>query len=477
MRLPAPGLCSLLCTGLLLGACNRAPPAVALVAVATPATSSAAPAGAVAFLTDDWESARKDAAASGKLLFVDAWAPWCHTCISMEREVLRDPSLARFTARFVFARVDTDRPENVAFTTRYAMSAWPTFFVIDPTSRAVLASRGGALSLRELTTLLDHSATSSIEGKAAPADRALAAGYALLAKKDSAAAATQFVAAVHEGGPRTAEAVQAAMSAYEEAGDFGGCVDLGAVEAVKLTGTAASADVIAQWLSCVAALNANDPRVATAKAAATRRLETLIVTPPKGVSVDDRADAMRMLAERYEEDHRPDDARALHEKRLQMLTEDARMARTPEAARVQDYQRMQGLLALGRGDEAVQLFTERTTQLPQSYEAFARLASTLHKLRRDVEAKPAAIKAIELSYGPRRLNYVRLLADIEGALNNVAGQRAALEQLLTDNAALPEALRREALAKEARALLAQMDAAPPKPTAPPQPVAAQPAAR
>src|SRR4051812_6080158 len=65
------------------------------------------PAKAV-FVEDDVAGAAARARAEGKALFVDAWAPWCHTCLSMKNFVLGDPSLGALEDRVVFASVDTD---------------------------------------------------------------------------------------------------------------------------------------------------------------------------------------------------------------------------------------------------------------------------------------------------------------------------------------------------------------------------------
>src|SRR5688500_17030216 len=85
------------------------PPATASSATgATTATTSSAspvpapaPAGdptepvpvALSVIDDDIPAALAEARATGKLLFVEAWAAWCHTCISMKNYVLPDPSL------------------------------------------------------------------------------------------------------------------------------------------------------------------------------------------------------------------------------------------------------------------------------------------------------------------------------------------------------------------------------------------------
>ena len=61
---------------------------------------------------------------------VDLWAPWCHTCLSMQSTVFTDPSFAPDVARFVFAALDTDKEVNADAVAKYPPSAWPTFYVI-----------------------------------------------------------------------------------------------------------------------------------------------------------------------------------------------------------------------------------------------------------------------------------------------------------------------------------------------------------
>src|SRR5262245_25729583 len=71
--------------------CQKSPPPE----VARAGTSSAAATGAdkaagkkahgpIAWRADDTAAAMAEAQAAGKPLFVDAWAPWCHTCLSMQ---------------------------------------------------------------------------------------------------------------------------------------------------------------------------------------------------------------------------------------------------------------------------------------------------------------------------------------------------------------------------------------------------------
>src|SRR4249919_131893 len=116
-----------------LAACQKAAtPAPAPAAVT--ATDVVAPPKAVFAHVEDFDAGMAKAKAEGKAVLVDAWAPWCHTCLSMQNYVLNDPSLASLGERVVLVELDTDKPENAAFQEKYAIKVWPTFFVIDPKS-------------------------------------------------------------------------------------------------------------------------------------------------------------------------------------------------------------------------------------------------------------------------------------------------------------------------------------------------------
>ena len=429
-----------------------APPAAS---VQTPSAGTASGHGP-AFLVDDWQEALRRARAGGTLLFVDAWAPWCHTCWSMKREVLHHDSLAAFGDRFTFAEIDTDRPQNADFVARYPVRNWPSFFVIDPASGAILALQGGSMSLPETLTFLERAL--ALRTASGPADQALAEGYRALQHGDPRAAAQRFEEAARLAGPRRTEAASAAVRAWREAKDPVACVSAAAQALLVVEGSAAAGDTASYLLICAAELPEGDLARSAARVAAQGKLEELVRTPAPGAAVDDRADILINLADLYEELGRKDDARKLHEQRLKLLEDDAtaadRTAADPAAARVHDYARMNSYLALGRGEEAVALFRGRIAQLPDDYEAHARLASTLFKLGRHDEALPVAERAVALAYGPRRLRYLTLLADIQGKRGDKAAERAALEQVVRDNAALDDKLKLADLAAKAQARLA-----------------------
>ena len=86
-----------------------------LALLAAPATPAAAPAAAPApaaakhlpFIEDDYAMALAMAKKGKVPLFIDAWAPWCHTCVFMREHVLNRPELLKHGQRYVFLSIDT----------------------------------------------------------------------------------------------------------------------------------------------------------------------------------------------------------------------------------------------------------------------------------------------------------------------------------------------------------------------------------
>src|SRR3954468_5667745 len=109
---------------------------------AEPAAVSAPPSAALKAATSEkqglpWYEDAPDAAfaaarAAGKLVLIDLWAPWCHSCLSMQSFVLTAANFPALTQRFVLLAIDTERAENAEFLRSLPVSVWPTFYVTNP---------------------------------------------------------------------------------------------------------------------------------------------------------------------------------------------------------------------------------------------------------------------------------------------------------------------------------------------------------
>src|SRR5207302_556579 len=82
---------------------------------ATTAAAAAARPKVFAFIQDDYGKAVTEARAHKVPIFVDAGAPWCHTCRSMDAFVFTDERLKKNNGRFVWLAINTENRKNAAF--------------------------------------------------------------------------------------------------------------------------------------------------------------------------------------------------------------------------------------------------------------------------------------------------------------------------------------------------------------------------
>ncbi len=421
------------------------------------------------FSHDDLDAAQGRARAAKKAVLIDAWAPWCHTCLSMQSFVLNDPALGRFASQIEAVALDTDRPENAGFLEQYAISAWPTFLVIDPENGEVFGYWPGSATLDETASFLEEAVSALAAargGSAIPgSDGDLVRGHAALARRDAKEAATAYARAAaslkpHE--PRRSEALIGWIRALYADKNWAECARIGRDYLAEVEGGATPADFSYYALTCAEALPEGADRAKTLEIAI-KRLQELARNPPPGAAIDDRSDTYGILADARKSAGDEAGARRANEARIELLEAAARSATSVEAASTFDYQRSLAYLALGRGDDAVKMLRARAEQRPDSYEPVARLADVLHELHRDDQALTAIERAIALSYGPRRLRYVSTRADILKALGRFDDELAALRELVRGYEGLARGHANEAKLAAARKKLAEAEARPRKP--------------
>ena len=459
----APGLAPLL-----PAARTSAPVAFATAVASTraPEPAAATAAARIELIEDDLPRALQAATQAGKVVFVEVWAPWCHTCLSMKSFVLADAALVPLAERVVFAAIDSDRPEGADFVDRYQVDVWPTLYVLEPRDQTVLGMWQGAASVEELRSFV----TDAVDARDAKLEPASALASLLEAKRAHAdgkflVAARHYGRALERGGEgwaRRSEALYGLLFSEYKQGHWGRCAQIGSERIAEVTGAAVPADYASLLMSCARRVTDAGLR-GRALDGALERLARHTAEPPTGASVDDRSDAWSLYATALQQAGDRAAAREVVGRQLRLLEQAAAQAPSPEAAATFDYARLTAYLSLGRGEEAVAMLSERVEQLPDGYEAWARLAEALSAVGRARDALAPATKAVELSYGPRKLRYLALQARLFRTLGDAAAERRALEQLVRSYDSLDEPHRRHPaqreLVDEARARLRALPAA------------------
>lgn len=414
---------------------------------------------ALQFSRDDLADALMRAEQRQVLVFVDAWAEWCHTCLSMESVVLNDPSLAGFASSFEFVALDTEKPDNAAFVERFAMSTWPTFFVLRPGNAELIGHWPGAASVGEMRAFLEQSldAAAAVDGGTAPkylqdflaARRAQSLGHS----KAAADAYSRAYAAAPASWARRSELLVGYLGVLLQARRFSECAQLGKLHLDDIHGAARPGQFAQQYFTCLGQLRTPDRAREVERAVA--KMRALAESPSADMSFDDQVDAFNTLATALSILGREQEASRVLAARLAAAEQGANSARSPVEAQAFDRVRALAYVRGGRYAAAVALLEQRQRELPHSYAAPALLAE-VHRLGGDQQRAVEALKrAASKAEGPRRASYLERQVQWLEELGDKRAALAALEELIAVQRSLPGASHRQKLerAKKRRAAL------------------------
>lgn len=385
-----------------------------------------------AVIEDDYARALATAKKSKKLLFVDAWAPWCHTCVFMREHVLNQPAFAAFEREIVFAAIDTEKAGAAPFLDRFPVNTWPTLFFIDPSTEALVFKWIGSADAAQMKALLEAARTKDTPVR--DADALLAQGRS----KDAADAYLRSVKAL--SGSSSARATLSMLSALSAAGQSELCARTAAEHVTTLTTPADRVNALTWGLSCALALDAAaadrarlvDELAAQARAALTST----------GVLADDLSGLYELLVEERHGARDDAGARRTAADWLAFLEKEAAKARTPAARAVFDPHRLSAAIASRQVERVVATLQLSERQLPADFNPPARLALARKELGQLDLALEDIGRALKKNQGgPRRLRLFEIQASLFGAKGDVANQIRALEEGIAYGAALPASQR------------------------------------
>ena len=390
------------------------------------------------FVEDDFARAIAEAKRRHVPIFVDAWAPWCHTCLSMRELTLGDPRLSALDNRYVWLAVDTEKPTNAAFVARFPNRVWPTLYVLDERGERALLAWGGSATAEELVALLED-----VQGGGARARFAEGAASLASGDKDLARAAFTSLLGSPAADPGTrARAVEALAGLLARARDAAGCVALARRWVPLMPAGSSRAAVLVTALSSLDEADAGEP--GTASPALPEQVAWLLEETERAATTlaeplvpDDRSGLYEALVDHYlsSKDHAR--VKALASAWASFLEGEAGRASRPALRSVYDAHRVLAYQALGTPERSLPMLALTLRDFPGDGNAHARLARVHMALGHRGEAVLEARTAVALLEGPRSLRAVTILADALEASARPEEASAAIAQVLERVRPLP----------------------------------------
>lgn len=443
-------------------------PVLAALAAAAPPTPASPPASGIVFLEDDYPAALARAKAEKKLLFLDSWATWCHSCLSMRAFVFPDVGLRPAKDAVVWLAVETEAERNRLVVEKFPADGLPSFLLIDPNTEQVIGRWLGTSAVNEMRHFVLETAASwqaaQKGGKVSAAMQAEQQGHAAQQKGDHSGAAAAYrraVALSAKDDLLRSERLALLVATLGRQGTPGAvkeCVALARVELAGMPASPPGADFSIGAAEC-AARSKRDPKAKTLLAAALARMETMAGDATAALSVDDRSDLYANLAGQLDALGRHDEAVGAMRKRAAML--EAAAAEAPDAATAAtfDAHRTETYLSLGQAPKAEALLSAREKEMPGDYNPPARLARVLLEEKRAEEAEAAVDRALaRMPRGPRKVGVLGLKVRILAAQGKDTAP--VLREQLALLRTLPPAQKQPGAEQRLEAELRALDAGP-----------------
>lgn len=381
------------------------------------------------FIENDYPAALALARRQGLPLFVDAWAPWCHSCVSLKEFVLKDPALYPVVPNFVWASVDTEHPSSAAFVQQFPMEVWPTLWVIDPAHERPVLKWAGSATAGELVSLLRASVESEQDADTRAAWQAWHAGNDRIAASERDAGireyerALELAPATFSGRPHLVEAL---VFQLRRAGSHEPCLALAAREFATLPKGTSRLNTVLSGLGCANALGTKAPEAL--RSALVSEADRMAHDDTEPVLADDRSSLFQELVYQWQTAGNDARARSTAVRWSAFLAREATKATSPSARVVFDYHRLLAYEAEGALERAIPMLNQSERDFPNDYNAPSRLAQVYLDLGQYELALAAIERAQARVYGPRTLRVLRQKADILTAMKQPDRARAVLQE-------------------------------------------------
>ncbi len=95
------------------------------------------------FFEGSWHEALALAKKENKIIFVDAYTPWCHPCKRLKKEIFPQKKAGDYyNKNFINLSINLEDWRGLVFSLYYKVNAYPTLLFIDPEGKIILESKG-----------------------------------------------------------------------------------------------------------------------------------------------------------------------------------------------------------------------------------------------------------------------------------------------------------------------------------------------
>lgn len=371
--------------------------------------------------------------------------------------MIEKADLSRYAGQFVWLELNFDKAVNRPFFTKYGAISTPTFYVIDPVSGHVTASRMGAMSLAEFTQFLDRGAAGVSAKAQTPADTALASGDALLAHEpEKAADAYRHALDLAPANWSRRELAQASLTeALQAAHQYQACSETAATGAASMKRDSMFGRTVMAGMWCLVLPDSPQPWSKHAAA----RLEPLAKEALSLSSTvpDHRDELYRTLMLLCLSRDDKTCAAGLGQQWLKEL--DARKPTNDEERSAVDIARVENVQIVGDPQQILPALIASEQAMPASWNASLRVAQMESASEHYDEAISACDRGIARKAGPAGRSWLlRIKADALQNKGQDEAARLALEQALKSAQAIPNPQTRDNNVRTIRATLVQSGA-------------------
>ena len=357
----------------------------------------------------------------------------------MRAFVFTDESLTRRAGQFVWLAINTEESRNAAFLAKYPVSAWPSFFIVDPKTEMITYRWTGGATAAQLIDWLDEArrqpaAPSALSGEIEKADAANGrADY-----KDAAALYASVLARAPSSLPDRPRVVDAYLFALQMTHQFSPCAEEAIRSYALEKDLPNAANVAGSGLDCALAL----PKHAKGRTEAVSKLEAACreVLADRAVhfATDDLSSVYQELISAREDAGDEAGKKSDESAWVALLEDAAARAKTPEERTVFDSHRLAAYLEINHPERAIPMLEQSERDFPKDYNPPARLAIAYRAMKDYGKALAAVDRGLSLAYGPRKLGIYRTKASILEAQGNLEGAIATLREAVTYGRSLPE---------------------------------------